>query len=91
MQNSLESELAAVKKAMIKTQIIGAPGMILIGLGMYGVFAAQGDAFIPLLNSESNCYILLAVGACIAVWEAVTVIKLARKQNALTQEIGRQS
>lgn len=78
-----QEERNKLKKEYTQTQIIGAPGMILIGLGLYGVFGAKGNAFHPILNDLNTCYAMLAVGGVIAAWEAVTVFKISRKQAAL--------
>ena len=62
-----QDELANIKKEMIKSQIIGAPGMILLFLGMYSLLCSKGDPIHPFFNSVENCYTVLAVGIVGAV------------------------
>jgi len=80
---SNEEELIATKKKIVKTQIIGAPGAILIGLGLYGMFGANGDAFHPLLNNEVFVERILIIGAAIEMWQLYVLIPLFRKQSKL--------
>ena len=83
MKNPMEEKIEEIKKELIKIQIIGAPGMILVSLGLYGVFGARGNAFHPFPNSLENCYVVLAIGGVIALWEAIKVIELMKKQSEL--------
>jgi hypothetical protein len=85
----MEDELKSIKKELIKTQIIGAPGMILVGLGLYGVFGAEGKAFHPFLNDLNNCYAMLAVGGAIALWEGIKVAQLTKRQSKLNKQQNR--
>ncbi|WP_233079844.1 hypothetical protein [Rheinheimera soli] len=85
----MEEELNSIRKELIRTQIIGAPGMILVGLGLYGAFGAKGNAFHPFLNDLNNCYTILAVGGAIAVWEAIKVAQLTKRQSKLNKQQNR--
>lgn len=49
-----------------------APANILVGLGIYGVFAARGNAFYPALNDMQVCYALITVGVII---EGIGLVK----------------
>ncbi len=82
----MEDELNSIRKELIKTQIIGAPGMILVGLGLYGAFGAKGNAFHPFLNDLNNCYAIFAVGGAIAVWEGIKVAQLTKRQSKLNKQ-----
>jgi hypothetical protein len=66
-------DLKGVRANILKIQLLNAPASILIGLSLYGIFAAKGDAFHPLLNDMNIVYTMLAVGVVI---EIVTLIKL---------------
>jgi len=61
--------------------LLGAPGAILLGLGFYGVFAVQGDAFIPLLNDIRVAYAAIAVGAAITAAEFLVFIRLVIRKS----------
>jgi len=86
MIQNYEAELNNIKKKIIKTQIIGAPGLILLGLGLYGMFGANGNAFHPLLNDKSIVNSLLIVGVAIELWQLYVIIPLFKKQAKLVRE-----
>ena len=83
MISNNEDELNILKKKIVKTQIIGAPGAILLGLGLYGMFGANGGAFHPLLNDKSIVNSLLIVGVAIELWQLYVLIPLFKKQSKL--------
>ncbi|BCV46598.1 hypothetical protein [Shewanella algae] len=87
MKTQLQAELAQVKRSLVITQLLGAPGMLLIGLALYGLVVAEGDAFAPALNNPINCYALIAIGSAIALWEALKVIKLSKKQTQILKQL----
>ncbi len=88
MIQDYEAELKSIKKKIVKTQIIGAPGAIFIGLGLYGIFGANGNAFHPLLNDKSIVNSLLIVGVAIELWQIYIIIPLFKKQAKLVREKG---
>ncbi|WP_105254540.1 hypothetical protein [Pseudoalteromonas sp. T1lg75] len=83
MTDNREAQRSEINKKMLQAQLIGAPGSILFGLGLYGVFAVNGDAFISFLNEIENSYALLGIGGALMVWQFVTVIKLSIKRAKL--------
>lgn len=83
MSNNVEEELKKLKKEFIKYQILGFPGTIFLGLGLYGVFGAKGNAFHPFLNDINNCYVLLGLGGVISIWELFHILRITRKQSKL--------
>jgi len=87
MISNNEAELNDIKKKIVKTQILGAPGAILLGLGLYGIFGANGDAFHPLLNDKSIVNSLLIVGVAIELWQLYVLIPLFKKQSKLSRLI----
>jgi hypothetical protein len=88
MISNNEDELNNIKMKIVKTQIIGAPGAILLGLGLYGMFGANDDAFHPLLNDKSIIVnSLLIVGVAIELWQLYVLIPLFKKQPKLRRLI----
>ena len=81
-----EIELKNIRKKIIMTQLIGAPGAIFIGLALYAIFGANGDAFHPLLNDESIVNSLLIVGVAIELWQFYIIVPLFKKQAKLLRE-----
>ncbi|EMK5746233.1 hypothetical protein V9H53_004105 [Proteus mirabilis] len=87
MKTQLHAELAQVKRSLAITQLLGAPGILLIGLALYGLVIAEGDAFIQALNNPINCYLLIATGSAITLWEALKIIKLSKQQTQLLKQL----
>ncbi|WP_117087915.1 hypothetical protein, partial [Klebsiella pneumoniae] len=87
MKTQLHAELAQVKRSLAITQLLGAPGILLIGLALYGLVIAEGDAFIQALNNPINCYLLIAIGSAITLWEALKIIKLSKQQTQLLKQL----
>lgn len=83
----IEAELAEVKKEIVKVSLLGGPGSILLGLGIYGAFAANGNAFHPFLNSIENAYGMIALGGAITIWEVVKIVQLSKKKQGLTRQL----
>ena len=83
MNPNNEAELKHIKRRIILTQITGTPGAILLGIGLYGVFGAHGNAFHPLLNNKSVVAGLLVIGAAIEIWQFYVLIPLIKKQIKL--------
>ena len=65
--------LKEVQKKIMVIKLVTMPAAVALGLGLYGVFAAKGNAFHPLLNSMDFSYTLIAVGLVI---EAIGTFKL---------------
>ncbi len=78
-----ELDIKTLRRKIILTKIIGAPGGILLGLGLYGKFAAQGDAFIAILNNIQIVDAFLVAGAIFMIIETIIVIRLTFKISAL--------
>ena len=75
---------AEVQKKMILVQVIGAPGTIMVGLALYGIYGANGDAFWPVLNDTRVTYNMLGIGGMIVAWETFQMVKLAKLKQSLT-------
>ena len=86
MLTNHEIELRNIKKKIIMTQLIGAPGAIFIGLALYAIFAANGDAFHPLLNDKTIVNSLLIIGIAIELWQFYVLIPLFKNQAKLLRE-----
>jgi len=80
-----DEDLSKVKKEIMKINLIGAPGAIFLGLGLYALFEADGNAFHPLLNNAKFVLFLLVAGAAIEIWQFTKLLPLFKKQTALTK------
>lgn len=81
-----EQRIAEIEKELLKVSIIDAPGVLMLGLGLYGKFGADGNAFHPLLNNPDVYHGLLVVGAAIAAWCAYKFIRLSKEKLALERK-----
>lgn len=75
-----------IEKEITKVGIIDAPGAIMVGLGLYAKFSANGDAFLPILNDSSVVNAMLAVGSAIMVWGGYRIYTLGREKAKLQNE-----
>ena len=78
-----EQRIKEIEKEILKVSIMDAPGSILFGLGLYGKFAANGDAFTPMLNDPSIVSSLLAAGFAIMAWGGYKILTLSREKADL--------
>jgi len=83
-----EQELTVLKSKLLKTQLYSFPGSILLGLALYGLFAANGNAFHPILNSQQNLLIILATAVAILALEFYFVLKITLRMSAIRKSNG---
>ncbi|MCW8933204.1 MAG: hypothetical protein OQK98_00635 [Gammaproteobacteria bacterium] len=81
-----EEELNIIKKEITKINIIGTPGAIFLGLGLYALFGAEGEPFHPILNNAKFVLMLLVVGSAIEIWQFTKLMPLFKKQSALNKQ-----
>ncbi len=86
MTNTIDQRMKEIDKEILKVNIIDVPGSILVGLGLYAKFVAEGDAFLPILNNQSVVYALLATGGAIMLWGGYKTFTLARERARLQEE-----
>ena len=91
MYRNTEEELQHLQKKIIMFNILGAPGAILLGLGLYGLFGAEGNAFIPILNDLDIVYGFIVLGAIIMVWEFLVTIPLLKRKVEIAKKANKRS
>lgn len=79
MFRSKEEEQKYIQKKMLAASLLGAPGTILLGLGLYGKFDANGEAFVSVLNNPAYVNGFIVLGGVIMIWEFVVVFRLAKR------------
>ena len=57
--------------------------MILVGLGLQAVFAAEGDAFIEVLNDRVIAYAAIAAGGAVMIWAMLKMFTLLKRKAEL--------
>lgn len=86
MTPDLEQQIKEIDKGIVRIAIIDLPGTILVGLALYALFAADGDAFLPILKNQTVVYVMLAVGAAIMLWGFMKTISLTKERARLHKE-----
>lgn len=83
MRNRNKLSASDITRKMIVVQLVGVPATIMVGLALYGIFGAGGNAFWAPLNDTRVTYNMLGIGAILMTWETVQVTKLARLKRDL--------
>lgn len=86
MYPNKEEETKAIRTKTIKIQLLGIPGAIFIGLALYAIFAAKGNAFHPALNNMNIVYTILVVGIVIELVQFVMLIPLWKRLAQLKNQ-----
>lgn len=79
-----DEELRQIQRKLLITSIIDAPGAILMGLGLYGVFGADGNAFLDILNNQDIAFGAIAVGGAIMAWALVKMAFLLKRRAEIS-------
>ncbi|MBI3187986.1 MAG: hypothetical protein HYZ31_09025 [Gammaproteobacteria bacterium] len=83
MRSNNEQQLKVIKRKIFRLQLFGAPGAIILGLGLYSLFGANGQAFHPALNNSNVVFSLLAAGITIEIWQFLQLLPLLKEQAKL--------
>lgn len=83
-----EERIAELQRKIVKVSMLESPGSIMAGLGFYGKFGANGNAFHPLLNDPAVVNALLVVGVAIMILGASKIISLKRECTSLKKLAG---
>lgn len=83
-----EEKIKQINKKRLMVNIIDMPGTMMFGLGLYGKFAVNGDAFVSWLNDGRIVDFLLVAGALIMAWGAYKTFMLGKEKACLEREEG---
>lgn len=83
-----EEQLKDVTKQITVLSVVNMPGQVALGLGLYGYFAVNGDAFHPLLNNPDVVMGLLVFGIASSAITAIKSFSLFRQKKKLEQDLG---
>lgn len=75
-----------LSRKIIFLQILFAPGAIMLGLGAYAMYGADGAAFIEILNNREAQFALIGLGVILLIIEGFLVIPLAVEKDRLTKK-----
>lgn len=80
-----EARLIEINKSIILTlSLLMTPANILMGLGLYGIFAANGNAFMNILNDKTFCYLITAIGVIIDGIALIKFMKLVYEKGQIS-------
>lgn len=79
----IDQKLRELDKEITKVHIMEMPGTIICGLGLYAKFAADGDAFHPLLNNSIVVDSMLGIGISVMIWGGYKVFTLSKAKAKL--------
>lgn len=71
----------SISKEIIRLAIFETLGTVFVVFGLYGKFWANGDAFVELLNEQSNVNLVLTIGIVIWLYCWTEFIKYLRKKR----------
>ena len=86
MRNEKQLSAAEINRKMILVQVVSAPATIMVGLAVYGLFGANGDAFWEPLNNPTVTWNMLGIGGMVMAWESFQIVKLARLKRNTSEE-----
>lgn len=75
-----------IQKSIILIQLMSAPANIAIGLGLYGIFVANGNAFISALDYIEFCYGLIIVGGLIEIVAVIKLLPLWKERSTIKND-----
>ncbi len=84
MQAEREEKLKNYRRNFIRIQIIEAPGIIMLGLGVVSKFSETAP--FPALENPDLVNTMLVVGGCMALWGIYQSIKLQLERGRLLKE-----
>ena len=82
------NDLKIVEKEIVKVQLIALPGIVLLGLGWYGIeHGLSGNAFHPLLNDKNIIYSCVGIGIFAMIWEIKSLFPLWKKRSKIKNDL----
>ena len=85
-----DRRIREIEREIVRYGMIDTPGTILLGLGLYGRFAAtEASDFLPQLASPTWHLPLILVGGLLCLACMSKVVLLAREKRKLIERAGR--
>ena len=78
-------ELKKINKEIIKLNIIGFPGAVFLGFGLFGLFEKNAANLHSLFGHQKFVYLLLIAGTLIEVWQFIKILPLLKKRISLAK------
>ena len=84
--HSSKEEIKQIQKKLFVLFIIEFPAMMLVSLGLYAVFVANGNAVPDLLNNKNIAYGVIVIGGAVMAWCASKIVPLLKRKLQLENE-----
>lgn len=84
--NSSKEEIKQIQRKFFILIIIDFPAAMLVGLGLYAVLIANGNAVPDLLNNKNIAYGVIVVGGAVMPWCGSKIVPLRKRQMKLENE-----
>jgi len=82
-----QDALDTIQKRIFITQCFAGLANTALGLGLYGIFAAHGNAFISVLNSKEFCYSLVIFGIIFSIFTITKLMRLWKEKDNLQNNL----
>jgi hypothetical protein len=84
-----DKEMEEMQRKIKITGMFDTIGAIMLGLGLYAKFGANGDPFHPILNNETVVVSLLVLGTTSMILGASIMFILSRRKSKLARKAKR--
>ncbi len=85
MQTDRDTELEQVQRALLVVVVLDAVGALLVGVGLYFVYAAGDGATGGRPANGDGAFYAIAVGAAIMLWSMIKLVSLLRRKARLSR------
>ena len=84
--HSSKEEIKQIQRKLFILMIIDFPAMMLVSLGLYAIFIANGNAVPDLLNNKNIAYGVIVVGGAVMAWCASKILPLLKRKMQLENQ-----
>lgn len=84
--HSSKEEIKQDQRKLFILIIIDSLALMFVGLGLYAVFGANGNAFLDILNNKSVAYGLITVGGVVTALCHLKILPLLKRRVKLANE-----
>ncbi len=86
MKTDRQAELGQVQRALLVVVVLDAIGALLVGVGLYFVYAAGDDVAGGQPANGDGAFYAIAVGAAIMLWSMIKLVSLLRSKARLMRD-----
>ncbi|MDJ0779205.1 MAG: hypothetical protein QNJ85_15150 [Gammaproteobacteria bacterium] len=75
-----------MQRALLVVVVLDSLGALLVGIGLYFVYAAGGDVSGGSQENRNGAFYAIAVGAAIMLWSMIKMVSLMRRKARLKRD-----